>query len=173
MIGWDYGAREWVVTHRHPALDGVMWLLSVVGRGGIVWLSVGAYTSWRRSRWQDFVTLGAALLLTTIVADHTLKPAINRPRPFVTDPRVRVIGGPPSDASFPSGHAANSFAGALVLSATVPEGRIAWWLLAVAIAYSRVYLGVHYPLDVLAGAIVGLSCAGIVLYVRHRRRANL
>ena len=82
-----------------------------------------------------------------------------------------MIGGRPHDASFPSGHAANAFAGALVLSITAPRGRLAWWPLAVAIAYSRVYLGVHYPLDVVGGAGVGLACAGVVLFARRRLRS--
>jgi undecaprenyl-diphosphatase len=167
MVGWDHLASAWVVAHRYPPLDAIMWLLSGLGRGGMVWLAIGALVAWRRSRWPDFATLVVAALLTTVVADYILKPTVNRKRPFVLDATVRVIGGRPHDASFPSGHAANSFAGALVLSSTAPAGRAAWWLLAIAIAYSRVYLGVHYPLDVMAGALIGLCCAGLVVYIRR------
>ena len=171
MIGWDQAARAWVVTHRHAALDGVMWMLSVIGRGGMVWLALGALAAWRRSRWQDFVRLAVALICATFVADHVLKPAVHRTRPFIVTPAVRVIGGLPNDPSFPSGHAANAFAAALVLSVVTPAGRLAWWPLAVAIAYSRVCLGVHYPLDVAGGACVGLGSAGIVLFARRRLRS--
>ena len=73
MIGWDHVARAWVVAHRHAALDGTMWMLSAVGRGGMVWLALGAFTAWRRSCAQHFVTLGVALICATLVADHILK----------------------------------------------------------------------------------------------------
>ena len=65
--------------------------------------------------------------------------------------------------AFPSGHAALAFAGAVVLTRVLPAGRIVWWVLAAATAYSRVYLGVHYPLDVLAGAVVGAASGFAVL----------
>ena len=154
---WDALARAWVVVHRHPALDGVMWTLSAASRGGMIWLFVDALIAWRRARWRDFAALVLAVLLATIVA---------RVRPFVASPAVLVIGGRPHDASFPSGHAANAFASALILSTTVPRGRIVWWPVAAAIAYSRIYLGVHYPLDVIGGAFVGLVCAALVIAVR-------
>jgi undecaprenyl-diphosphatase len=106
------------------------------------------------------------LLLAWILADVILKPVIGRERPFVQTPAVRVIGGKPADASFPSGHAASSFAAAAVLSVMAPVGRLVWWPLAIAIACSRVYLGVHYPLDVVAGAGVGLASASAVLALK-------
>ena len=149
-----------------------MWMLGVVGRGGMVWLVAGAVIAWRRSSRRDFVALALSLLLATIVADRILKPAVGRMRPFDRVPAVRVIGGRPNDSSFPSGHAANAFAGALVLTTTVPNGALVWWPLAIAIAYSRVYLGVHYPLDVVGGGLVGLACAACVVAVQSRFAAR-
>jgi undecaprenyl-diphosphatase len=63
----------------------------------------------------------------------------------------------PTDWSFPSGHAATSFAGATMLAHFLPRQRLLLYALAVAIAYSRVYVGVHYPVDVLAGAALGTA----------------
>lgn len=169
MIALDHALRAWVVAHRIGVLDGPMWFLSAVGRGGIVWAAIAAVVAVARRRRRDFVLVPLSLLLASGVADYVIKPAVDRQRPFVDTPSIHVIGGRPDDASFPSGHAANAFASALVLSAIVPAGRIAWWALAIAIGYSRIYLGVHYPLDVLGGAAVGLACAAIVLEITKRR----
>jgi len=149
-----------------------MWTLSAVARGGIIWAVIGAIIAWRRARWYDFATLAVAMLLATILADHILKPLVHRTRPFKAIPAVAVIGGRPHDPSFPSGHAANAFAAARVLSMTEPRVRALWWTLAVAIAYSRVYLGVHYPLDVLAGAVIGTLCGVAAIGARRRFDAH-
>ena len=169
LITVDHLLRAWVVTHRVQALDGAMWALSVVGRGGLVWLLIGVgLTACGRLTWRNFGRLVLAVLIAALVTNQGLKPAIQRERPFVGTPEVAVIGGLPSDASFPSGHAANAFAGAFVLARMAPGGRVFWWLLAVAVAYSRVYLGVHYPLDVIAGGLVGVACAALALRVTRR-----
>jgi undecaprenyl-diphosphatase len=73
-----------------------------------------------------------------------------QPKPLVT---------PPLDGSFPSGHAATSFAAATVLSFARPRWAPAFYLLALAIGSSRVYAGVHYPLDIVGGAVLGIAVA--------------
>lgn len=98
------------------------------------------------------------LLLTALAvwgADavaYGIKVAVDRPRPHYA-PLVRL----PTDPSFPSGHAATSFAGATMLALLVPRLAPALYVLAIGIAFSRVYVGVHYPLDVLAGAVLGAA----------------
>ena len=126
----------------------------------------------RRLRPDALIRLALALVLSTAVADYGLKPLVRRPRPFASDPHVVLIGGRPHGASFPSGHAANAFAGASVLSVVALEPPVVWWLLAAAIAYSRVHVGLHYPLDVLAGALVGVLCAATVMTWRTNTRGR-
>jgi undecaprenyl-diphosphatase len=77
---------------------------------------------------------------------------------------TRVIDRRPLTFSFPSGHAASAVAAAVTLARLWPNGRLVLWLLAVLVAVSRIYVGVHYPLDVLGGAVLGLACA----WVAHR-----
>jgi undecaprenyl-diphosphatase len=167
----DHAVRAWIVAHRIGQLDSSMWLASVVGRGGMVWIALAAIVAALRRdppSLRDLVRTAVILLVTSLVVDHALKPLVDRERPFVSTPQVRVIGGRPNDSSFPSGHAANAFAGAVALTEAVPHAALAWWALALLIAYSRVYLGVHYPLDVLGGAAIGLGCAWLVSAIWQR-----
>lgn len=100
----------------------------------------------------------AALLLTFLVNIICLKNLIARPRPFIADPAFIPAIKPPGGFSFPSGHSCSSFACAMVLHRQL-QGRLvrfAAWGLAGLIAFSRLYFYVHFPTDVLAGAVIGV-----------------
>jgi len=161
MIELDHTVRLWVVTHRPGWLDGLMWFVSVIGRGGLVWLAIGFIVTLIRRTPALLLELALAIVLASLLADSVLKPLVSRERPFVSAPGILVIGSRPRDASFPSGHAANAFAGASVLARRLRAERLVWWALAVLIAYSRIYLGVHYPLDVIGGALLGWVCGAV------------
>ncbi len=169
LLQLDSHLLTWITGHRIGLLDGPMWLISVVGRGGMVWLAIGAALAIaKRLPPRGLLQLVLAILMASVLADQILKPLINRERPFAHLTELRVIGGHPESSSFPSGHSANAFAGATTLSVLVPGAQAVWWPLAVVIAFSRVYLGVHHPLDVVGGAIVGLASAAIALRMRWR-----
>ncbi len=136
-----------------------MLALSAIGRGGIVWIALAALFAWAERRPRILITVAIAAALASLVTDAVVKPVVGRERPFAHEDAIAIIGDRPHDASFPSGHAANAFAGASCLSGLVPQARVVWWTLSVAIAYSRVYVGVHYPSDVIAGALLGVACA--------------
>jgi len=116
------------------------------------------------------------LLLTVVavaLADWSataLKALVDRPRPFLRYAEPKVLVPRPHDASFPSGHAATSFAAATVLSFAFPKAAPAFFVLAAAVAYARVYVGVHYPLDVIAGAVIGAAIGSGVWWMAGRRR---
>jgi undecaprenyl-diphosphatase len=165
----DLAIRTWIVLHRLPFLTGLMWGLSAIGRGGLVWLLIAAVlTAMKRLRPREWGQLAVALLVTSVMTDAVLQPAIGRDRPFVRTRDVAVIGDRPTSGSFPSGHTANAFAAAVVLSRFAAAPALAWWILAGAIGYSRLYLGVHYPSDVVAGAVVGIACAVTTLAAVRR-----
>jgi undecaprenyl-diphosphatase len=118
------------------------------------------------------------LLLTFVavaLADWTsmaIKALVDRPRPPLRYPEPKTLVPLPHDASFPSGHAATSFAAATMLSFAFPAFAPALLILAAAVAFSRVYVGVHYPLDVIGGAALGVLVAtALRRLVRVRRRS--
>jgi undecaprenyl-diphosphatase len=90
---------------------------------------------------------------------------VHEHRPRGTHPLVAV----PHSASFPSGHTATAFAAATVLTALVPRAAAVWFVLAAAIAYSRLYVGVHFPLDLAGGIAVGVATALLLLEAVRRR----
>jgi undecaprenyl-diphosphatase len=167
VIGLDRRLERWVVGHRVEWLNEVFVWLSRIGAFGLVWIGLAVVLALARRR--------PALLLLVVVADlfadltsRGLKEAVGRERPHGSHSLVHV----PSDPSFPSGHAATSFACALVLAAAAPRLAAPLFVLAAAIAFSRVYVGVHYPLDILGGAALGLALATALLLLAGARRRS-
>ena len=160
-----------MVHHRTGWLNPGFEALSRAGTFGLVWIAIalGFAVAWRR--WGVFVLVAVAVAVADATAKG-LKSLVDVERPSSHFARPEPLVPAPHDASFPSGHAATSFAAATILTATVPRFWSLWFLLAIAIAFSRVYVGVHYPLDVVAGAALGAVIALLLLAAaRLRSRA--
>jgi undecaprenyl-diphosphatase len=171
LLQFDMAARSWVVLHRVDPLTGPLYVLTVAGRFGAIWIVCAlALAAARRLTWRRAASVLLAIAIPLAVSDYVLKPIVARPRPFVAAPAPAAIGRLPHDASFPSGHATSSFAGATALTMVEPHLAVLWWVLAAAIAYSRIYLGVHYPLDVLAGGGIGALGAWLIMTRRFAHR---
>jgi len=132
--------------------------LSWLGNYGVVWLAIAFALAllWRRP--SLLVWVGLADLIAYL-ASAGLRAAIERPRPPLRYPQIETLVPLPHSYSFPSGHTSTSFACAVVLAAATPNRRARALLIALAtlIALSRVYAGVHYPLDVVGGAVLGMA----------------
>jgi undecaprenyl-diphosphatase len=138
----------------------------------LLWIVLALILSAVYRRWGVLVLTVIAVALADFAA-AALKAIVDRPRPFVHSAEVKVLVPRPHDASFPSGHAATSFAAATILSFAFPKAAPAFIVVAAAVAYSRVYVGVHYPLDVIGGAVLGVALAvGLWWFVLRRRRAS-
>ena len=146
--------------------------LSRLGSFGLVWLALGLAAALFYRRPALFPIVTAAVLASDMLA-LAGKVASGRTRPYVEDPQPPPLLHTPLELSFPSGHAATSFAGATLLSLLVPRAAPGLLALAAAIAFSRVYVGVHYPGDVLAGAVLGAAVGGTAFFLATRpvRRA--
>jgi undecaprenyl-diphosphatase len=112
----------------------------------------------------------AAVLSADLIA-LALKQVTERPRPFLVRPDPEPLLTTPLDLSLPSGHAATSFAGATLLARAQRHTALPFFVLAALVAWSRVYVGVHYPLDIVAGAVLGVGVALLsTALVRRVRR---
>jgi undecaprenyl-diphosphatase len=146
------------VEHRAGWLDPVFVGLSVVGYAGLVWVALVAAVAVVRGRGVlPAVVLTAACVWSADLIALGIKALTDRPRPFEVLPRADPLIGATVGQSMPSGHAATSFAAAVILTYLWPRSAPFFFLLATAIAVSRVYVGVHYPSDVLAGAALGVA----------------
>lgn len=153
----------------NDVLDVLMSSLSIVGTASALWIAIALAAMWwprhRAAAWRVLLTL----LLCFVTVDLVLKPIIARPRPVsihAYDP-PHELPPRPRTLSFPSGHTAAAFGAAIALSRMLPQARVVWWLLALTMGYARVYVGHHYPLDVVGGAVVGTLVALWVLGGRH------
>lgn len=149
-------------------LDRAMIIITYLGNGGIIWIAIaGILIISKKYRNVGFIALGA-LILSAVLGEVILKHMVQRMRPSANVPAINLLISKPLSYSFPSGHAASSFAAAGVLSKYFKVHEIEIFGLASLIAFSRLYLYVHYPTDVLAGIILGLVCSKIAIYIFER-----
>jgi len=158
----------------NPLIDGFMVFMSKCGDNGILWIMISLLLLTSKKYRKAGIMALAALVLSTLIGELILKHFFERQRPFVDHEIFKALVETTSVYSFPSGHAASSFAVA---------GSLAWFfkkisplLLAVAalISFSRIYLFVHYPSDIVAGMILGLVCAAMALglYKKYGNRLD-
>ena len=152
-------------------LDMLMPKLTLLGGGGAIWLLAVAIMLCAKKYRRQGVILLAGLAAGVLVGNVCLKNLIARPRPCWLDDSVKLLIPIPTDYSFPSGHTLSSVIGATVLTKT--NRRFGWAAipLAAIIAFSRLYLFVHYPSDILAGAVLG-AAIGLVVYRVGMRYKN-
>lgn len=162
---FDLPVLEWIAEHlRCSFLDTVMPVLTHLGDGGIVWIALALILLGIPKYRKTGLTVGVALLMGLLICNVLLKPLVGRMRPF--DYQLEYFGktiplliAAPTDYSFPSGHTIASVEAAAVLMLHNKKwGRIAA-VPAFLIAFSRLYLYVHYPTDVLASVALGIAIA--------------
>ncbi|MGN0313990.1 MAG: phosphatase PAP2 family protein [Fusicatenibacter sp.] len=140
-------------------LDGLMTGISFLGNAGWFWIVLTILLLCIPRYRKSGIVMALALILDLCICNLALKPLVARERPCWIDPTVKLLLDMPTDYSFPSGHSAASFAAAAGLFFYHRREGSAALIVASLIAFSRLYLFVHFPTDVLGGILTGLLCA--------------
>ena len=159
-ISFDLPILEWIRTNIWcEAMDVAMPIVTTFGDGGIFWIAIAVILFLIPKTRKTGLGMALALTMGLIVCNITLKPLVGRIRPYDLQAELGVaiplLQGAMHDFSFPSGHTIASFEGAVVLLRNNKWMGIPALILACAIAFSRLYLYVHYPTDVIASIILG------------------
>lgn len=168
---FDLPVLDWIAENlRCPFLDVVMPLVTKLGDAGIFWIAVAvALLIFPKTR-KIGLSMGAALLIGLVVCNLTLKPLLARIRPYDYQlehfgKTITLLVAAPHDFSFPSGHTLASFEAAIALTVYNRKWGIPAMVLAAVIAFSRLYLYVHYPTDVLFSMAISVGIAFLACFL--------
>ena len=172
ILQWDGNVLLWIQDYvRQDWLTPIMEFFSCLGDSGFFWILLALLLiCFPKSRQVGFYTI-LSVAVCFVVNNLILKNLVDRIRPYEVVEGLQRLVPALSDASFPSGHACSSFAAAYVLCRSYPKAGWLAYVVAVLIALSRLYVGVHYPTDVLVGALVGT--VGSWAAYRQCRKKNL
>lgn len=164
-VSFDLPILDWIRANlQSPVMDKIMPVITLFGDGGVFWIAIAVvllfFPKTRKIGW----SMGAALILGVLVCNVTMKPIIARIRPYDLKARdygeiITLLVKTPHDWSFPSGHTIASFEASTVLLIKDKRMGIPATVLAFLIAFSRLYLYVHYPTDVIFSFFFGILFA--------------
>ena len=169
--GFDLPILDWIAANLwNPVLDKIMPLVTVLGDAGIFWIVCSVILMLIPKTRKAGFSMGLALLMGVVLCNITLKPLIGRIRPYdyqweVYGKTIELLIEAEHDFSFPSGHTIASFEAAFALLLGNKKLGIPAMVLAVLIAFSRMYLYVHYPTDVIASVILGIGLAILATWI--------
>lgn len=152
-------------------LDYLMRFFTFLGDEGWIWILTGVVLLFFKKTRRIGISVCMALIFSLLVSNIALKPIIARTRPFDLAEGIKLIIDSPTDFSFPSGHSSASFAAAVAIFCNNKKYGSLALVLSFLIAFSRLYLYVHFPTDVLAGSVIGVGCGYIAyLITKHIKK---
>ena len=168
---------DFLQTIHTPFLDKTLAIITSLGNAGIIWIVLAAVLLILPKTRKAGIVLTVALLVDFVLCNLILKNLVARVRPYDVNTAIAILIKKPLDFSFPSGHTAASFAAMTALfMAKMKKAWIAALILAILIAFSRLYFYVHYPTDVLGGMAVGILSGALGYFLvktidKRRNRA--
>lgn len=169
ILGLDLAILDFIRNNiTNPVLDVFMKIVTGSGEFGIIWIAaIILCLAFRKTR-KAGVAMAVAMVIGLIICNATLKPLVARPRPFTFREGLELLIAAPTDFSFPSGHTVSSFAAATGLFIYHRRLGIVALVWALLMAFSRLYMYVHYPTDVIAGMLLGILCAVMAALLVNR-----
>ena len=174
-VNFDLPILDWIAANlRCGFLDTVMPLITVLGNGGIFWIAVSVVFLLIPKTRRAGLAMGIALLMGLVICNLTLKLLCARIRPYdFYGQTMQLLVATPHDFSFPSGHTIASFEAATALALHNKKLGIPALILACLIAFSRLYLYVHYPTDVIVSIGLGIAFAFISTWLTKKIAAKV
>lgn len=164
-VSFDLPILDWIAANLWcPALDFAMPLITLLGDAGIFWIAVAVLFMITKKHRKTGIGMMLALLMGLLICNIWMKPTVARIRPYDFQmeyfmKEIPLLAGTMHDFSFPSGHTIASFEAAVVIALNNKKLGIPALILAVLIAFSRLYLYVHYPTDVIFSVFLGTAFA--------------
>lgn len=158
---WDESVLLWVTDHLRAAwLDPVMVFYTKMGDGGLIFIAAAVIMLLFGYTRRGGISAGISMVIGLLLTNLTIKPLVSRPRPWVVMEGLEVLVKSHDMNSFPSGHTTAAFAFAAAVCSVLPQkwAKAAALIAAALMGFSRLYVGVHFPTDVLAGAVMGTAC---------------
>ena len=162
---FEFAFLDWLYQFRNPVMNTISIFFDYAGAHGEIWIAFTLLLLlFRRTRKAGFA-MAVALVLYMAAGHFFLKPLFARPRPCDVDTAITILVKRPHGHSFPSGHTASAFAAAFALWLQNRKLGVPALVLAAFIAFTRLYLYVHFPTDVLGGLVLGLALGALASWL--------
>ena len=158
---FEFAFLDWLQQFRNPVLDALAVFFNYAGEHGEIWIAFTLILLLCRRTRKAGLAMAIALISYLIAGDFILKPLFARPRPCDVNTAITILVNRPHGHSFPSGHTASAFAAAFALWLQNRKLGVPALVLAAFIAFTRLYLYVHFPTDILGGVVLGLALGAL------------
>lgn len=168
---FEFAFLDWLQQFRNPVLDALAVFFNYAGEHGEIWIAFTLLLLLFRRTRKAGLAMAIALISYLIAGDFILKPLFARPRPCDVNTAVTILVNRPHGHSFPSGHTASAFAAAFALWLQNRKLGVPALVLAAFIAFTRLYLYVHFPTDILGGVVLGLALGALASWMSDKLAA--
>ena len=156
-----------------PLLDKVFPIFTALGNGGGIFLLLALLLLIMKPYRKVGINLAVAIAMNTLLVNLIIKPLVSRTRPYALGEGIKLLIAKPVDSSFPSGHTAIAFVVATVIFCYHKKDGALFFVVAAFMGFSRLYLYVHYPSDVLGGMLIGCLCGVVSVFLVKDKKFSI